>query len=217
MSDSDKKKEVVENNQPAKAEKEKDQPQQQRQEEKKNTFKELLPTIARMVFFFMLYKFMSQMAANKDLYLYLSENEIFKEFRNENKLLWKINDIKFKDWNESYTKDFEIELPDSVLNNGTYYLHAFFVLNGYSPDPSSPNFDRKKLLIIRNKKKVVIKKKLFSKDDEEKTEVIEKPKETEEDKDLIISYWYPELIVNYLPDTHMIDLRQLQPDMYRGI
>ncbi|KAG4108418.1 cleft lip and palate transmembrane 1 [Neocallimastix lanati (nom. inval.)] len=286
MSDSDKKKEVVENNQPVKAEKEKDQPQQQRQEEKKNTFKELLPTIARMVFFFMLYKFMSQMAANKvnqrnnntsqpstqftnsqnqqsskilpnqnpntnpnqnanvnnnenymyknlwkindktrtDLYLYLSENEIFKEFRNENKLLWKINDIKFKDWNESYTKDFEIELPDSVLNNGTYYLHAFFVLNGYSPDPSSPNFDRKKITYnkklltkYKKKKKVVIKKKLFSKDDEEKTEVIEKPKETEEDKDLIISYWYPELIVNYLPDTHMIDLRQLQPDMYRDL
>jgi len=78
MSDSDKKKEVVENNQPAKAEKEKDQPQQQRQEEKKNTFKELLPTIARMVFFFMLYKFMS-----KYEFLKRTNNNINKYIYNE--------------------------------------------------------------------------------------------------------------------------------------
>eukprot|EP00833_Pecoramyces_ruminatium_P006993 jgi/Orpsp1_1/1181025/evm.model.c7180000075544.2 len=284
MADSDKKNVVVEKNQPKQEDGQPQQqrhPEQQNENDKKSKFKELLPVIARMIFFFMLYKIMSGMAANKinqqsgtkqppaqfmkaqnqntkilpnqdpntnqnqnnqndyfvknlwkindktrtDLYVYLSEKEIFRDFNNENNLLWKINDIKFNDWNEMHTKEFEIELPDSVLNNGTYYLHAFFTLNGYSPDPNSPKFDRKKIAYnkklltkYKKKKKTVIKKKLFSKDDEEQNnEVVEKPIDNNDEKDLIISYWYPELIINYLPDTHKIDLRQLQVDMYRDL
>ncbi|ORX86897.1 CLPTM1-domain-containing protein [Anaeromyces robustus] len=176
------------------------QQQQQRQEpENKSKLKELLPAILRMVFFFALYKIMTNVAQNKlnnqsstkqppqfvgkndnqnpdskvlpnqnennfivrnlwktnentktDLYVYLSENEIFSEFNDESKLLWNINDIKYHDYNVNYDKEFKVKLPESVLNNGTYYLHSFLTFSGVSPNPQNSSFDRKK--ITYNKK-----------------------------------------------------------------
>jgi len=192
MADSENKNEVVDKNQPKQPEQQPQQQQQQQNEEEKqkNKFKELIPTIARMLFFFFVYRYIAGMAQKKinqqnnvnsqftgdnkvnqnnknavnqqedyyiikniwnanddtkiDFYAYLSENEIFRDFYNEEKLLWKIDGIKFKDWKENYTKDFEIELPESVLNNGTYYVHAYFTLSGNSPDPKNPKFNKKK-------------------------------------------------------------------------
>jgi len=273
MADSENKNEVVDKNQPNQPEEQPRQQQQQQNEEEKqkSKFKELIPTIARMLFFFFVYRYITGMAQKKinqqnnvnsqfngdnkanqnshnavnqqedyyiikniwnanddtkiDFYAYLSENEIFRDFYNEDKLLWKIDGIKFKDWKENYTKDFEIELPESVLNNGTYYVHAYFTLSGNSPDPKNPTFNKKKfaynkklLTKYKKKKKVIVKKKLFSKNDdkEEQNEIIEKPVDNNEEE-LIISYWYPELIINYLPDTHALDLRKLQPDMYKDL
>lgn len=251
------------------------QQQQQRQEpENKSKLKELLPAILRMVFFFALYKIMTNVAQNKlnnqsstkqppqfvgkndnqnpdskvlpnqnennfivrnlwktnentktDLYVYLSENEIFSEFNDESKLLWNINDIKYHDYNVNYDKEFKVKLPESVLNNGTYYLHSFLTFSGVSPNPQNSSFDRKKitynkklLTTYKKKKKVIIKKKLFAKDEEKKeNEIIEKPKNPENEKDLIITYWNPELIINSVPDTKGLNLKQLHPDMFKDI
>jgi len=124
-----------------------------------------------------------------DFYAYLSENEVFQDFDNEDKLLWRINDIKFKDWKAYHEKEFEIELPESVLNNGTYYIHSYFTLSGNSPDPNSPKFNRKKMAYnkklltkYKKKKKVIVKKKLFSKEDEQNN----KQKEINEKVNLLI-------------------------------
>jgi len=276
MTDENKENKEVDAVQPKQEQQQQQQQQQQRQEpEQNNKFKELLPTILRMIFFFALYRVMTGIAQNKinkqsstkqpiqfedkndnqqlppkkilpnqngenfivrniwktdentktDLYVYLSENEVFTEFNDENKLLWNINDIKYHDWKVNYEKEFKIELPKSVLNNGTYYLHSFLTFSGVSPNPQSSSFDRKKITYnkklltnYKKKKKVVIKKKLFAKDEEKnEKEVIEKPKIPENEKDLIISYWNPELIINYVPDTQRINLKQLHPDIFRDI
>jgi len=161
-----------------------------------------------------------------DLYVYLSEKEIFTEFNDMSKLLWNINDIKYHDWNVNYNKEFEVELPKSVLNNGTYYLHSYLTFSGISPNPQSASFDRKKitynkklLTSYKKKKKVIVKKKLFAKNEKEdkKDEIIEKSENPKDEKDLIISYWNPELIINSVPDTKGLYLKQLHPDMFKDI
>jgi len=271
MSDKNKKNKEVDDVQ------QKQEHHQQKQEPEKNSnkIKDLLPTILRMVFFFILYKVMSEVAQNKinkqnstkqppqfvdksnnqmpnskvlpnqnddnfifrniwktnentktDLYVYLSEKEIFTEFNDMSKLLWNINDIKYHDWNVNYNKEFEVELPKSVLNNGTYYLHSYLTFSGISPNPQSASFDRKKitynkklLTSYKKKKKVIVKKKLFAKNEKEdkKDEIIEKSENPKDEKDLIISYWNPELIINSVPDTKGLYLKQLHPDMFKDI
>jgi len=61
MADSENKNEVVDKNQPNQPEEQPRQQQQQQNEEEKqkSKFKELIPTIARMLFFFFVYRYIS--------------------------------------------------------------------------------------------------------------------------------------------------------------
>lgn len=161
-----------------------------------------------------------------DFYLYVSEKKFFKDFNNKNALIWKQNDIKFNDWKELHEKDFEIDIPMRVRNNGTYYLHAYIAEAGSVVNPRDPLFDDKKIsynkkLITKyqKKKKVVVKKKLISNDENEKAIVEEKKiDENENEKEnKIVSYWYPEIVINYLPKTGVIDLTKVHPEMIKDV
>jgi len=36
-----------------------------------------------------------------------------------------------------HTQDVELQIPETVQNNGSFYMHVFLVRTGDSPDPSS--------------------------------------------------------------------------------
>lgn len=115
-----------------------------------------------------------------------------------------------------------INLNQNVRNNSTYYAHSYITYSGVSPDPRDPTYNNKKIAYnqklltkYQNKKKIIYKHNLLTKSDEEEAERIDKLNKANEGK--IISYWYPELIINYLPDAKRLDLSKLQPEMFRDV
>ena len=76
-----------------------------------------------------------------DLYIYLSEDEMFADFNDTNKLIWLQEELAYGDWDSgeagdgSFVKQLTIPTSEAVQNNGSIYLHTYFVLSGKSPDP----------------------------------------------------------------------------------
>ncbi|KAI0722227.1 cleft lip and palate transmembrane 1 [Cerioporus squamosus] len=131
-------------------------------------------------------------------------------------LVWR--NITFGDWNEKRVADFTVNLPESVLNNGSLWADVFLVRDGASPDPSDSKFDPRAVHHIRHlltkylpKAKVRKQKNLLggSTDDAEE--------EVEEEGDVIVSHWHNNLTLALISDNPVIPLQQVQPAAARYI
>lgn len=146
-----------------------------------------------------------------DLYVYISEQHEFGEFDIPERLVWKKEDLLFGNWNQGPSEDsiFEIDtqisVSDSVMNNGSLYLHTFLVKAGKSPDPSAGKslFSKK---WTAGKKQQLNK---FMKRKYKKTAnlITGETEQSEEDQAKaavglteIISHWHPNITINVVYD-----------------
>lgn len=81
----------------------------------------------------------------KELCLYLTVNEDFSYKEDEDCLLWK-QDVVYGDWEAgpardgAYQKSLNVSVPDSVQQNGTWYLHIFVAKTGNTLDSDSKDY-----------------------------------------------------------------------------
>ncbi|TIC00309.1 cleft lip and palate transmembrane 1 [Wallemia mellicola] len=123
--------------------------------------------------------------------------------------------INYGDWNLDRTASFDIELPESVKNNGTLWADFFLSKKDAPINQRDPSYDplavahsRKLLTRFHPKKKARKEKNLLS-DDSSDGEDDEEDKETPE---LIVPYWHSNLTVSIIQDTGInIPYTQTQP------
>ncbi|KAJ8311058.1 hypothetical protein KUTeg_011392 [Tegillarca granosa] len=145
-----------------------------------------------------------------DLYIYVSEQEEFTDFKNPDALFWRQAHIEYGDWENgpnndgSYTKYGKIITPEAVQNNGSIYLHVYVVKEGKSPNPEDKGAYSKRYTIHKTKRLNKYKKRKYS------DTVNLLTGETDVHPDLvrkenmsafeILSHWHPNLTINILDD-----------------
>ncbi|XP_037272495.1 putative lipid scramblase CLPTM1 [Rhipicephalus microplus] len=145
-----------------------------------------------------------------DMYMYISEDSTFKSFDDPEALVWKEPGLVYGDWyggpngDSVYTKNMRFRPSERVKNNGTIFLHVFFVLNGYSPDPKAEK-DYSQTHTVYRKKQLNKYKKLRYKRTQnlltgETAATPEMVEKAEAMKEEILSHWHPNLTVNIIVD-----------------
>lgn len=77
--------------------------------------------------------------------MYLTVEEDFNYVEDKDHLLWN-EELNYGNWVDgpdqdgSHQKTFSVLVPESVQQNGTWYLHVFIVKMGYSIDPDSKEY-----------------------------------------------------------------------------
>lgn len=86
-----------------------------------------------------------KIAFAQELYMYLTESEDFNYIEDKEKLLWN-EELIYGNWNDGPNKDgsrqktFNVLVPESVQQNGTWYLHVFIAKMGYTLDSDDKNY-----------------------------------------------------------------------------
>uniref|UniRef100_A0A4W5NVB1 CLPTM1 regulator of GABA type A receptor forward trafficking n=1 Tax=Hucho hucho TaxID=62062 RepID=A0A4W5NVB1_9TELE len=76
-----------------------------------------------------------------DLYVYISQDEVFSDFNNTQSLFWFHRDLVYGDWNTGedgdgcYEHSIDLDIPEKVQMNGSLYIHVYFTKTGFHPDP----------------------------------------------------------------------------------
>ncbi|URE08352.1 Cleft lip and palate transmembrane protein 1 [Musa troglodytarum] len=151
-----------------------------------------------------------------DMWLYLSEKEKFKDFGDEDALVWHETNIPYAVWEQSSTRSLSLKYhpSEAVKHNGSLYAHVFFARSGYPPDPNDPEYEplsafsrTHSVVAFLPKSKSDKKKSLLgsSKDSEGEESVAELKDDTQvEAKDVgpveWISYWKPNITINLVDD-----------------
>ena len=148
-----------------------------------------------------------------DLWMYVSENEAKPDFNDARELAWRKNGLTYGDWysgpegDGQYSSEFVWKVTKNVQNNGSFWLHTYFVRNGDSPDPSSkdysPIFTLHKTFQLNRYKKRSYKKthNLLTGETAQSKEAQEKIEQNI--KQEILSHWHPNLTVNLINDQTM--------------
>merc|ERR1712226_663038 len=145
-----------------------------------------------------------------DMYVYLSEDEFFTDFDNKKALFWLEEELSYGDWIGGDNKDgsFEmagkIETPENVMNNGTLFLHAYFVEAGMSPNPKDKDNYNRLMTVHRTKQLNKYKKRKFHTTTNLLTgttdvdpDLVRLPNETTVE---VLSHWHPNLTINLVDD-----------------
>jgi hypothetical protein len=83
--------------------------------------------------------------SSQELYLYITENEDFHYQEDRNFLLWN-EELNYGNWEDGPNKDgtrtktLDILVPESVQNNGTWYIHIFISKAGSTLDSDSKDY-----------------------------------------------------------------------------
>ncbi|PVD26713.1 hypothetical protein C0Q70_14391 [Pomacea canaliculata] len=147
-----------------------------------------------------------------DMYVYVSEQEEFTDFNNEEALFWVEEGLVYGDWTSgpnsdgTFQRDGQIIPSENVQSNGSLYVHVFFVKEGKSPNPADKADKRylKKYTAHRSKRLNKFKKRRYH------STVNLLTGETDVHPDLqkkensssfeILSHWHPNLTINLLDD-----------------
>lgn len=144
-----------------------------------------------------------------DMYCYISEKDFLRNFEDGN-LVWKHTGIIYGDWyggengDGTFSHIVNITATPSLQNNGSIYLHVFFVNTGKSPDPKDkvhyggPYVTYGKKMLNKYKKLKYMKThNLLTGQTEKSAEEIKKAETLKEE---IVSHWHPNLTVNLVTD-----------------
>merc|ERR1719225_1648861 len=146
-----------------------------------------------------------------DMYVYLSEQEVFSEFNVPESLVWKKEGLVYGSWDQGPNSDSIFELQtqvkasESLQNNGSLYLHAFLVRAGKSPDPATGKgmFSKKWTTYKKARLNKFMKRKykkttnLLTGETEQSVEDQEK---AEQGLTEVLSHWHPNLTLNVVYD-----------------
>ncbi|XP_072939333.1 putative lipid scramblase CLPTM1 [Epargyreus clarus] len=144
-----------------------------------------------------------------DMYSYLSDHENLENVDTA-QLIWKHTGLIYGDWtggpngDGTYTYATEIEATEALKNNGSIYLHVYFVPAGKSPNIkdkntyAGPYITHGKKMLNRYKKLRYLKTHNLLTGQTEKSE--EEIKKAETMKEEIVSHWHPNLTLNLVTD-----------------
>ncbi|OPJ83305.1 cleft lip and palate transmembrane protein 1 [Patagioenas fasciata monilis] len=146
-----------------------------------------------------------------DLYVYISEHEHFTDFNLSSALFWQKRDLVYGDWTSGENADGcyehygEVDISQSVQQNGSIYIHVYFTKSGFHPDPRQKNLYRRLATVHTSRMINKYKRRRFQKTKNLLTG------ETEADPEMIkraedfgpvevISHWHPNLTINMVDD-----------------
>uniref|UniRef100_A0AAQ4PUX9 CLPTM1 regulator of GABA type A receptor forward trafficking n=1 Tax=Gasterosteus aculeatus aculeatus TaxID=481459 RepID=A0AAQ4PUX9_GASAC len=146
-----------------------------------------------------------------DLYVYLSQDEVFADFNNTEALFWFHRDLVYGDWtigekgDGCYETYKELDIPESVQQNGSLYMHVYFTKSGFHPDPKRKGQYRRlatvhstRMLNKFKRRKFMKTKNLLTGETEADPEVIKRAESHGPVE--IISHWHPNLTINMVDD-----------------
>ncbi|RCV33756.1 hypothetical protein SEVIR_7G115500v4 [Setaria viridis] len=148
-----------------------------------------------------------------DMWMYLSENEKFNDFANEDALIWHEANMPYAVWGPTSTRTRSLTYypSEALKRNGSLYAHVYFARSGYPVDPTDAEYEQKSafgrthpVVTFLPKSKAGKKKSLLG--DSEKPEEEAPPKENKESEDKdegpaeYISYWKPNVTINLVED-----------------
>ncbi|KAG6493745.1 hypothetical protein ZIOFF_048747 [Zingiber officinale] len=163
-----------------------------------------------------------------DMWVYLSENEKFKDFGKEDALVWHEANIPYAVWGPSSFRSISLKYYPSevvVKNNGSLYAHVFFARSGYPPDPNDPEYEplstfgrTHSIVTFLPKPKSGKKKSLLgsSKDSEEEESAFQakddKQVDTIDESHVEwIPYWKPNVTIDLVDDFTRYSHNQIPP------
>lgn len=77
--------------------------------------------------------------------MFMSVDEDFQYQDDLSNLVWKEN-LRYGDWEDGPQRDgtlektLDVDVPESVQQNGTWFLHVFIARAGHTIDSSSPGY-----------------------------------------------------------------------------
>uniref|UniRef100_A0A803KNK9 Cleft lip and palate associated transmembrane protein n=1 Tax=Chenopodium quinoa TaxID=63459 RepID=A0A803KNK9_CHEQI len=164
-----------------------------------------------------------------DMWFYLSEHEKFRDFGNEQALIWHETNIPYAVWKPESTRTLSLNYQPSedLKHNGTLYAHVFFARSGYSPDPSEPEYQplatfgrSKPVVTILPKSKVDKRKSLLgdtkSSSEDKTMSKVEEDLQTDpkdEGPPEWISYWKPNMTINLVDDFTRYSANSVPPNI----
>lgn len=136
-----------------------------------------------------------------NLTVYTSEFPIFT--KSSANLVWAQENIIFGDWSDERKLDTTWALSQNVRNNASLYVHAFM-----NSESVPTIYARKQLTRFMPRIKTTTKKNLFGEADIEEEEIPKNQVETEEpQKNLIVSYWWPNITLNIVANDDPIPMQ----------
>ncbi|VDL19253.1 unnamed protein product [Hymenolepis diminuta] len=149
-----------------------------------------------------------------DMYAYLTETPQIQNFNDPSILFWRLQGLKYGNWEDgpahdgSFTKTAVLKASDSLMHNGSMYIHIYFVLPGFSPDPTSEENYSKQYTFSATKQITRMRKRRLSRKANLLTGQTETPsnlvasKDTPQDVKFLppVSHWHPNLTVNLVDD-----------------
>jgi hypothetical protein len=145
-----------------------------------------------------------------DMYVYITETPTFNDFNNKDALFWLEEELQYGDWlggpngDGTFEKNGQIPISEKVQNNGSLYIHVFFVRAGNSPDPTDhERYSRlhtvykSRQLTKYKKRRFHMMKNLLTGTSEVQADLI---REQNESSFEILSHWHPNLTVNMIDD-----------------
>ncbi|XP_072319817.1 putative lipid scramblase CLPTM1 [Eucyclogobius newberryi] len=146
-----------------------------------------------------------------DMHVYISPEEVFTDFNNTDALFWFHRDLVYGDWNTGddgdgcYYHDKEMDIPETLQNNGSLYIHVYFTKSGFSPDPKRKGQYRRlatvhasRMLNKFKRRKFLKTKNLLTGETEADPEMIKRAESHGPVE--IISHWHPNLTINIVDD-----------------
>ncbi|XP_024947156.1 cleft lip and palate transmembrane protein 1 homolog isoform X2 [Cephus cinctus] len=146
-----------------------------------------------------------------DLYVYLSESETFKDFKDPNALVWSEHSLIYGDWysgpNQDGSRVFKHKFRPSnqLKQNGSIYIHIYATKSGRLPDPSAgkgvyagDEMSYSKKMLNKFKRIRYQKKHNLLTGQTTATELEIKKAEIMDQE--IVSHWHPNLTVNMITD-----------------
>jgi len=147
-----------------------------------------------------------------DFFVYVTENELSPNFSDINQLIWSQKNIIYGDYyggpNQDSTYELKTNIPASerVQNNGSIYLHVYFVRNGFLPYPKKGSLYSERFTLHKSKRLNMYKRKKFkkthnllTKESNVNQETIDQLVEQVQSAQLY-SHWHPNLTISIVDD-----------------
>ncbi|PKU70824.1 cleft lip and palate transmembrane protein 1 homolog [Dendrobium catenatum] len=163
-----------------------------------------------------------------DMWLYLSDQQIFNDFGNDGALLWHETNIPYAVWGQGSSRSLSLQYTPSeaLKHNGSLYAHVFFAHSGYPPDPNDSEyqpryaFSRTHPVVVYYPKSKSGKRRslLNSKQSEEDIldlEVKDDIQSDSKDEGSVewISYWKPNITINLVDDFNRYSYNAIPPNV----
>jgi len=152
-----------------------------------------------------------------DLYVFMSENELFRDFDNPKALVWFKKDLTYGDWeggpdgDGSFTFTTKFNTTERMKNNGTIYLHTYVIKKEWDGKGAAVGKEKFSGLNVASHTGLlnVYKKIKFTKTQNlltgESPLTPEEMELAEKKHSALISHWHPNITINLVTDqTHWV-------------